>query len=215
MMDSSNFFVYGYEHAKSLTLVPGALEYPGEIESRTVVFMNLPPDLDPCALRTLASGLFGAVAEFQFHQNAAAIRFFDLRHARMMRLCAVRYRTRFLRSAFGAPLPVIDRRKPPNNATLVVFHLPADVGERALWEEFGKFGDIRMIRETPHKAGQRFVEYWDTRSAEAALMAMNGKAWMRRIAIEFSLPGGTRRESPPGVPVVERACRSDPVGCGR
>jgi hypothetical protein len=219
MMDSSSFFVYGYENAKWAAASPHAIECAGELDARTVVVGDLPPDLDRGALFSLASGTFGAVAQFDElpARGAVAIRFFDLRDARMLRLCSVRHRARFLRSAFGALLPVVDRRKPPNNGTLAVFHLPAGVSERALWEAFRRFGEIRMVRETPHKAGQRFVEFWDTRAAEAALTALGGKTlFQARIAVEFSLPGGSRRDAQLGLPLIQTVGRWHAGGgCGR
>ena len=102
-----------------------------------------------------------------------------------------------------APLPVIlDPKKPPNNGTIVIFHLPAGITDDQIVTIFGQFGEIRQIRGTPTKTQQRFVEYYDTRHAEAALLSMSGKYVMgTRVSIEFSLPGGFRR----GIQKVEKS----------
>jgi RNA recognition motif-containing protein len=94
-----------------------------------------------------------------------------------------------------APLPKIeDMKKPPNNGTIVVFHLPNGVTQEQIHSAFSQFGDIRQIRGTPSKPTQRFIEYWDIRGAEKALDGLNGKYVMgSRVSIEFSLPGGFRR----------------------
>mgnify|MGYP002776861882 CR=1 FL=1 len=51
-----------------------------------------------------------------------------------------------------------------------------------------------QVRETPHKRHHKFIEFYDVRSAEAALRALNrcdiaGK----RIKLEPSRPGGVRK----------------------
>jgi RNA recognition motif-containing protein len=94
-----------------------------------------------------------------------------------------------------APLSKIDDpKKPPNNGTIVVFHLPQGISPSDIEEAFGQFGEIRQIRGTPTKPTQRFIEFWDIRAAERALNGLSGKYLMgSRVSIEFSLPGGFRR----------------------
>lgn len=38
---------------------------------------------------------------------------------------------------------------------------------------FSKFGDVKDIRESPERSSQKFITYYDTRHALAALRAMN------------------------------------------
>ena len=94
-----------------------------------------------------------------------------------------------------APLPIIiDPKKPPNNGTIVIFKLPSGITDDQLSTIFSQFGEIRQIRGTPSKTQQKFIEYYDTRASEAALVSMGGKYVMGcRVSIEFSLPGGFRR----------------------
>lgn len=122
--------------------------------------------------------------------------YYDLRHAQQIK--RMTNGTLLHGNIIGvvyAPLQIIaDPRKPPNNGTIVVFHLPSGITNQHIETSFGQYGEIRQIRGTPTKPTQRFVEYWDTRAAEAALNGLSGKYVMgSRVSIEFSLPGGFRR----------------------
>ena len=128
--------------------------------------------------------------------NVFSVEYFDLRqaiHAKML-LNGTKFRGNTITISF-APLPVIlDPKKPPNNGTIVIFKLPPGITDDQIRTIFGQFGEIRQIRGTPSKSQQKFVEYFDTRAAEAALINMGGKYVMGcRVSIEFSLPGGSRR----------------------
>ena len=51
-----------------------------------------------------------------------------------------------------------------------------------------------QIRGTPHKRHHKFVEFYDVRAAEAALIALNrSEIAGKRIKLELSRPGGARR----------------------
>ncbi|CAJ2661877.1 unnamed protein product [Trifolium pratense] len=81
-----------------------------------------------------------------------------------------------------------------NQGTLVVFNLDPSVSNEDLRQIFGAYGEVKEIRETPHKRHHKFIEYYDVRAAEAALKSLNrcdiaGK----RIKLEPSRPGGARR----------------------
>ncbi|KAK9278715.1 hypothetical protein L1049_028290 [Liquidambar formosana] len=81
-----------------------------------------------------------------------------------------------------------------NQGTLVVFNLDSSVSNDDLRQIFGVYGEIKEIRETPHKHHHKFIEFYDVRAAEAALRALNridiaGK----QIKLEPSRPGGARR----------------------
>lgn len=53
---------------------------------------------------------------------------------------------------------------------------------------------VEQIRETPHKRHHKFIEFYDVRSAEAALRALNRSDIAgKRIKLEPSRPGGARR----------------------
>lgn len=53
----------------------------------------------------------------------------------------------------------------------------------------------KQIRETPNKRHHKFVEFFDVRSADSALKALNRTDIAgKRIKLEHSRPGGARRK---------------------
>ncbi|MED6106427.1 hypothetical protein PIB30_004659 [Stylosanthes scabra] len=81
-----------------------------------------------------------------------------------------------------------------NQGTLVVFNLDPSVSNEELRTIFGAYGEVKEIRETPHKGHHKFIEFYDVRAAEEALKALNrSNIAGRRIKVEPSRPGGTRR----------------------
>jgi RNA recognition motif-containing protein len=84
--------------------------------------------------------------------------------------------------------------KDVNQGTLVVFNLDASVSNDDLRHIFGGYGEVKEIRETPHKRHHKFIEFYDVRAAEAALRALNRSDIAgKRIKLEPSRPGGARR----------------------
>ncbi|ESQ55599.1 hypothetical protein EUTSA_v10025648mg [Eutrema salsugineum] len=81
-----------------------------------------------------------------------------------------------------------------NQGTLVVFNLGPSVTNRDLENIFGAYGEMKEIRETPNKRHHKFVEFFNDRSADAALKALNRTDISgKRIKLEHSCPGGVRR----------------------
>nr|GFB36155.1 protein MEI2-like 2 [Tanacetum cinerariifolium] len=81
-----------------------------------------------------------------------------------------------------------------NQGTLVVFNLDPSVSPEDLLQIFGAYGEVKEIRETPHKRHHKFIEYYDVRAAEAALRSLNRSDIAgKRIKLEPSRPGGARR----------------------
>jgi hypothetical protein len=190
---------------------PDGPEYRGEFESRTIVVSA--PVLDPEDFRQLG-GRFGAVADVRREPaGLTSIRFFDLRAARLMRTSEIIAEGRPMEMGFGPQLEVTNPRRPPNNGTIVVFHISTGVTDESICAEFERFGDIRQIRSTPHRENQKFIEFWDSRSAQKAAEEMNGR-WVfgARIAVDFSLPGGCRKMAePPKVPTIQKKDKSPPI----
>ncbi|GLC41644.1 hypothetical protein PLESTB_000693400 [Pleodorina starrii] len=60
-----------------------------------------------------------------------------------------------------------------NQGTVTVFNLDPDTSNDHLVWLFSKFGDVKDIRESPDRSNQKFITYYDTRHALAALRAMN------------------------------------------
>jgi RNA recognition motif-containing protein len=188
------------------------IDLPGEFESRTLIVSILPVELVfDNRLQYFIERTFGTLKDFTVFetQRIIVVQFFDLRHARAMRWSQTFYRGIQLQMIYGPCEAVTNPRKPPNNGTLVLFHVKADVSDSDLVREFGKYGRIREVRKTPQKQTQRFVEYWDTRDAEAALENVNGKyLFGTRMVLEFSLPGGYRKRLESATPTIERKTRS-------
>ncbi|KAL8218486.1 hypothetical protein R6Q57_021859 [Mikania cordata] len=81
-----------------------------------------------------------------------------------------------------------------NQGTLVVFNLDASISSDDLRHMFAVYGEVKEIRETPHKRHHKFVEFYDVRAAEMALKDLNGREIAgKRIKLEHSRPGGARR----------------------
>lgn len=169
----------------------------GELESRTINISNLPIGFPEERLEKILKR-YGPINNLTMNSdtNVAQVSFFDIRSARWLRLEQITLMGNPLYISF-APLAVIqDTKKPPNNGTIVIFHLPGEATNQVLENIFSKFGEIRQIRKTPSKRYQRFIEYYDLRAAEEALTTMNGQTIMTsRVSIEFSLPGGYRKNA--------------------
>ncbi|KAG6479906.1 hypothetical protein ZIOFF_063382 [Zingiber officinale] len=84
--------------------------------------------------------------------------------------------------------------KDVNQGTLVIFNLDPSVSNDDLKHIFGACGEVKEIRETPHRLHHIFIEFYDVRSAESALRSLNKSDLAgKRIKLEPSRPGGARR----------------------
>jgi hypothetical protein len=205
-LDPFTIEIHGFEQSQAVARQVDGRDYLGEIESRTIVISVLDPLAPPKKLHEVASS-FGDVAMMTFESHGyVTVRFFDLRAARTMRGCLIVLNGHELSVHYGPQLPIENPKKPPNNGTIVLFHLAPDVQDEMLTEEFGKYGEVRQVRATPHRTNQKFIEFWDSRDAQKAAEEMNGR-WIfgTRIAVDFSLPGGCRKMAePPKVPTIQR-----------
>jgi RNA recognition motif-containing protein len=169
-----------------------------EVENRSITIANL----DPCVSDDQIQAIFNpfdsvkSVDRSALDSGVLTIEYFDLRHATQIK------RNTHNLIVGGSPLQVTyaplarieDPSKPPNNGTIVVFHLPPGVTPQQIESTFGPFGEIKQVRGTPSKPSQRFIEYWDIRGAQRALDGLNGQYVMgSKVSIEFSKPGGFRR----------------------
>ena len=174
--------------------------YPefGELENRSLLISNANPATTEEDIRALFSkkGDINRIDLSQIESGKFIVHYFDIRSATSAKMFFNGIDLKGYKILINfAPLPIItDPKKPPNNGTIVIFHLPVGITDDQIMTIFGQFGEIRQIRGTPTKSQQRFVEYWDTRDANAALLTMSGKFVMGlRVSIEFSLPGGFRK----------------------
>lgn len=168
----------------------------GEFENRTLLISNLPSNVTNSELETSFCS-YGDIENINLrdiNRGTARIRFYDIRSSQWARVTETRIRSNIVFKSFAPLEEVTNPRKPPNNGTIVIFHLPTAITDEELSTIFSQFGEIRQIRSTPLKQNQKFVEFYDIRNAEIALKSMNGQIIKKsRVSIEFSLPGGFRK----------------------
>jgi hypothetical protein len=170
--------------------------YPGELESRSVLLTNI-------TLGTSHADFIKAVKRFgdvddcsfeNFGLGKASVRFYDIRNAYTLRAHSVSLNGRRCIVRFG-PCDRVDTYQPANNGAIAIFGIGKNVPDEKIHSVCCSFGDVREIRECPGKPTQRFVEFWDTRAAEAAKNKLDKQqipALGRRISVDFSRPGGFR-----------------------
>lgn len=178
------------------TTVAGEHPY-GEHPSRTLFVRNINSNVEDSELKTLFEQ-YGDIRTLYTtckHRGFVMISYYDIRAARMaMRSLQNKpLRRRKLDIHFSIPKDN-PSEKDMNQGTLVVFNLDPSITNDDLHGIFGAHGEIKEIRETPHKRHHKFVEFYDVRAAEAALKALNRcEIAGKRIKVEPSRPGGARR----------------------
>ncbi|XP_024025106.1 protein MEI2-like 2 isoform X1 [Morus notabilis] len=173
-------------------------EHPyGEHPSRTLFVRNINSNVEDSELRSLFEQ-YGDIRTLYTackHRGFVMISYYDIRAARtaMRALQNKPLRRRKLDIHFSIPKDN-PSEKDINQGTLVVFNLDASVSNDDLRQIFGAYGEVKEIRETPHKRHHKFIEFYDVRAAEAALRALNRSDIAgKRIKLEPSRPGGARR----------------------
>ncbi|CAN1847206.1 Protein MEI2-like 5 [Linum perenne] len=173
-------------------------EHPyGEHPSRTLFVRNINSNVEDSELKALFEQ-YGDVRTLYTackHRGFVMISYYDIRAARtaMRALQNKPLRRRKLDIHFSIPKDN-PSDKDINQGTLVVFNLDPSVSNEDLRQIFGAYGEVKEIRETPHKRHHKFIEYYDVRAAEAALKQLNRSDIAgKRIKLEPSRPGGARR----------------------
>lgn len=170
----------------------------GEFENRTIIISNLPNNATKAEVESVfcSYGDIDNINLNDINRGIARIRYFDIRSSHWAKMTETKIRSNILFKSFAPLEEVTNPRKPPNNGTIVIFHLPSAITDIELSSIFSQFGEIRQIRSTPLKQNQKFVEFYDVRNAEIALKSMNGQFIKKsKVSIEFSLPGGFRKNS--------------------
>jgi hypothetical protein len=172
-------------------------EYPGEIESRVILVTNIAEDTTVAdfAKKVSRFGDIDWLDTAALNRGIATVKFPDLRCSHRLRSASMSFSGRLCIVRFGPSEPVTNPKKPPNAGTLVVFRIGNGVDNETVSSVFGRFGDIREIRDCPQRDSQRFVEFWDQRSAEKARNALNKKfvdELNGHVVVDFSRPGGFR-----------------------
>ncbi|XP_023543808.1 protein MEI2-like 5 isoform X1 [Cucurbita pepo subsp. pepo] len=173
-------------------------EHPyGEHPSRTLFVRNINSNVEDLELRALFEQ-YGDIRTLYTackHRGFVMISYYDIRAARtaMRALQNKPLRRRKLDIHFSIPKNN-PSEKDINQGTLVAFNLDPSIPNEDLHQIFGVYGEVKEIRETPHKRHHKFIEYYDVRAAEAALKALNRSDIVgKRIKLEPSRPGGARR----------------------
>ncbi|KAL6570761.1 hypothetical protein OROGR_000311 [Orobanche gracilis] len=173
-------------------------EHPyGEHPSRTLFVRNINSNVEDSELKSLFEQ-YGDIRTLYTackHRGFVMISYYDIRAARtaMRALQNKPLGRRKLDIHFSIPKDN-PSEKDVNQGTLVVFNLDTSVSNDDLRQIFGTYGEVKEIRETPHKRHHKFIEFYDVRAAEAALKALNRSDIAgKRIKLEPSRPGGARR----------------------
>lgn len=180
-------------------------EHPyGEHPSRTLFVRNINSNVEDSELRAHFE-LYGDIRTLYTackHRGFVMISYYDIRAAQTaMRALNHKPLKKYMGNSRPKNLDIhysIPKDNPSekdiNQGTLVAFNLDASISNDDLRQIFGAYGEVKEIRETPHKRHHKFIEFYDVRAAEAALKGLNrcdiaGK----RIKLEPSRPGGARR----------------------
>ncbi|PIN11160.1 Apoptosis-promoting RNA-binding protein TIA-1/TIAR (RRM superfamily) [Handroanthus impetiginosus] len=173
-------------------------EHPlGEHPSRTLFVRNINSNVEDSELRTLFEQ-YGDIRTLYTackHRGFVMISYYDIRAARnaMKALQNKPLRRRKLDIHYSIPKDN-PSEKDINQGTLVVFNLDSSVSNDELREIFGVYGEIKEIRETPHRSQHKFIEFYDVRAAESALRALNRSDIAgKQIKLEPGRPGGFKR----------------------
>lgn len=165
------------------------VEYP----SRTLFIRNLPDvvDLDKLKKQFSSYGEIRSIYNDVESPGFLMIAFFDIRSSKsaMISLNGVRWGDRKLDVRYCLPRDDCKnaREEEMNQGTIVVFNLDPAFSIEQVREIFAKHGEVKAVRSTPHKKTHKFVEFFDTRDAENALLVLNKtKISNKTIKIEVS-----------------------------
>ncbi|XP_021284513.1 protein MEI2-like 4 isoform X2 [Herrania umbratica] len=173
-------------------------EYPcGEHPSRTLFVRNINSNVEDSELKALFEqyGDIHTLYTACKHRGFVMISYYDIRAAGNA-MTALQNRPLWCRKLdIHYSIPKDNpSEKDENQGTLVVFNLDSSVSNDELHQVFGAYGEIKEIRETPHRGQHKFIEFYDVRSAEAALHALNRSDIAgKQIKVEPSYPGSSRK----------------------
>merc|ERR1711916_338103 len=151
-------------------MLPKQAEHP----SRTLFVRNLANDTDPLALQSEFEQ-FGPVRSIYAnckYRGFVMISFFDIRHAKaaMLVLNGKKVLGKKMDIHYALPKDNPGERE-SNQGTLVVFNLDTSMSDDDIRAVFAEHGEVKDIRSTPNKNTHKFVEFFDVRDAERALLA--------------------------------------------
>lgn len=187
--------------------IPDSIKFEyiyNEIPARSIMLSNISPNATKEDLILIfdSFGPYESCDLSNLSNGVASVQFYSMEDAQAMRVATIYIQNQQVMKIFHVD-PEINynfsntSKRPKNNGTIVIFHLPKGINENELNDIFSSFGKIRQIRSTPSKTSQKFIEFYDTRAAEKALKAYNGKPLIqksnKRVSIEYSFPGGFKK----------------------
>jgi hypothetical protein len=213
-----------------LTLVddcdPGkrATPRPGisfELEDRRLEITNFDPDRTTEDKLTAEGSRYGEIEFVDMSERMFGklfVKFYDLRSAYKMKSARVVIGNHRWLIQYAPPEVIVDRKHPPNTGTIVLFADHPDIPREVFYAEFTQYGEIREIRSAVSQYGkgkkvkvtyQYFVEFWDIRASQRAFERAKARGYFgRQIPVEFSRPGGYRKNPTPfmanRIPTVAR-----------
>ncbi|XP_039045270.1 protein MEI2-like 1 [Hibiscus syriacus] len=173
-------------------------EHPyGEHPSRTLFFRNINSNIEDSELKALFEQ-YGDIRTLYAackHRGFVMVSYYDIRAAQnAMRALQNKSLKRRKLDIHYSILKENQYEKDVNQGSLVVFNLDSSVSTDELQQIFCAFGEIKEIREIPHKHDHKFIEFYDVRAAEAAFHALNRSDIAgKQIKLEPSHPWGVRR----------------------
>ena len=198
------------EHGIFIFKIPGFIpdsikfEYVyNEIPTRSIMLSNINPNATKEDLLFIfdSFGPYESCNLTNLSKGIATVQFYNMEDAQAMRVSSIYICKQQVMKIFHVNSQMNNynskQKKPKNNGTIDLFHLPSEINEHELHNIFSNFGKIRQIRNTPSKSSQKFIEFYDTRAAEKALKTLNGKPIVdksnSRVSIEYSFPGGFKQ----------------------
>ncbi|CAA6668322.1 unnamed protein product [Spirodela intermedia] len=196
--------------------------------SRSLIVRNISGNVEDSELRVVFEQ-YGSIHTLYTackHRGFVMISYYDLRSARnaMKALQNKPLKNRKLDVQFSIPKDN-QFESDINQGTLEILNLDFSVSNDDLLQIFGIYGDIKEIRETPHKRHHKFIEFYDVRAAEAALHSLNGSGIPgKKIKLIPSRPGVPRwsatqqpspdleQREPAGCCQLESPCHYPPSG---
>ncbi|KDO41944.1 hypothetical protein CISIN_1g002823mg [Citrus sinensis] len=168
-----------------------------EHPSRTLLLRKINSNIEDSELKALFEQ-YGDVRTFyraSKHCGFVTISYYDIRAARNAMKSLQNKLTRSGKLDIHYSIPKDNpSEKEINQGTLVVFNLDSSVSNDELHHIFGVYGEIKEIRETPQKIHQKYIEFYDTRAAEAALRELNSRYIAgKQIKLEPSHLRGLRK----------------------
>ncbi|KAM3386735.1 hypothetical protein ACQJBY_009959 [Aegilops geniculata] len=152
----------------------------GENPSRTLSIRNINTNVEDTELKLLFEqyGDIRTLYTAYKHHGLVMISYYDIRSAEraMKALQSKPFRQWKLEIHYS--IPKENPLENDNQGTLAVINLDQSVTNDDLRHIFGGYGEIKAIHGTSQNGHHKYVEFFDTRAAEAALYALN----MRDIA---------------------------------